>query len=118
MTEKHGVECATTIETDDKDDEDHAKEVLEKANLTANVSEQTCANATKEVSAIDIKEASSDVEEIYVDAENTRATISWSLEGNEFKVSWSLPEGVATPKDYIGICYAGELIILLSIKLI
>lgn len=103
MTEEHAADC-TSVETDDKDaNEDPAKETL--GHTDATDSEPICANNTKDGSAIN-RDAYSDVEE-YVDAEDTRATLSWTLEANEFKVSWSLPEGVATPKDCIGIC-AGE----------
>ncbi|KAJ8725895.1 hypothetical protein PYW08_004078 [Mythimna loreyi] len=70
--------------------------------------EEPSANTSKEDSAIDAidKETlSSEVDEkqdLY--GANEGATLSWTADRNEFKVAWSLPEGVATANDYIALC--------------
>ena len=75
--------------------------------------EEPSANTSKEDSAIDAidKETlSSEVDEkkdLY--GANERATLSWTAEGNEFKISWSLPEGAATANDYIALCCTGKI---------
>ncbi|CAG5051198.1 unnamed protein product [Parnassius apollo] len=36
-----------------------------------------------------------------------KGTLSWTLEGSEFKLSWKLPDGSTSTEDYIALCYAG-----------
>lgn len=75
--------------------------------------EEPSANTSKEDSAIDAMDKetlSSEVDEkkdVY--GANERATLSWTAEGNEFKVAWSLPQGAATANDYIALCCTGKI---------
>lgn len=75
--------------------------------------EEPSANTSKDDSAIDAidKETlSSEVDEkkdLY--GANERATLSWTAEGNEFKIAWSLPQGAATANDYIALCCTGKI---------
>lgn len=50
-----------------------------------------------------------DVEELEGGAEETKCVnnLDWTLEDNKFKVSWSLPKGSTSAKDYISLCIAG-----------
>ncbi|KAJ8722435.1 hypothetical protein PYW07_003615 [Mythimna separata] len=69
--------------------------------------EEPSANTSKDsaIDAIDKETLSSEVDEKQVVyGANERATLSWTVEGNEFKIAWSLPQGVATPNDYIALC--------------
>nr|XP_037869476.1 uncharacterized protein LOC101741169 isoform X2 [Bombyx mori] len=74
---------------------------------TTNDFEQSSANNTSVETTSAISEENKDAnEKSSVHETKDKATISWSLEGTEFKVSWNLPEGAATSKDFIALCWA------------
>ncbi|KAJ2952989.1 hypothetical protein O0L34_g7367 [Tuta absoluta] len=107
MSESH--DGAESVKKDKKGEEDGEVEKLEVTNeLSAKVVDSA------------IKEANSDKDEkreIYgADAANasSKGDLKWTLEGDKFKVSWSLPEEVATPKDYIALCCKGMFVLCLS----
>ncbi|XP_075969938.1 hecw ubiquitin protein ligase isoform X2 [Anticarsia gemmatalis] len=96
MSDGHDVDCSV------KDQPTDIEEPLE--NGGSEVAEEPSANASKdeETSAIDKETLSKEVDE-KGDVYGAKATINWTLEGQEFKVSWSLPEGTATPDDYVAL---------------
>lgn len=132
MSEDHGVECPKEDEkqTDETGEKvvENEKAVLENGEVVVQNDEpvvenaeecpmtvdtdEPSANTSKEDSAIDAidKETlSSEVDEkkdLY--GANERATLTWTAEGNQFKIAWSLPEGAATADDYIALCCTGK----------
>lgn len=119
MTEKDDVDCSTSIETANTEDDDAktAQEVIVKdSNVTsANQPASKYDSAiSKELTesvkgAISPKESTNgQVDENKEGTEDQKARISWTLEGEQFKVTWSLLEGVATSKDFIALCRVGE----------
>lgn len=122
MSEEHDVECHVKDDKPTDDNEapvagdaadDPATEVTDVPEVPAvpevPVVPEPSANTSKEDSAIDKETLSSEVDEkkdLY--GANDKGNLSWTVEGNEFRVSWSLPEGATTAKDYIALCYTGE----------
>ncbi|KAG6449455.1 hypothetical protein O3G_MSEX006045 [Manduca sexta] len=105
MSEEHGVNCAESADANDgkKDESDN-----DTVNTEPNTGdpEQPSANTSKENSAIDEVTEETEVKQDGNDERSYEGTIRWTQEGDQFKVSWSLPDGVATPKDYVALCYA------------
>lgn len=90
------------IQTDNNDDT-----VAE--NNCCEVAEEPSANTSKddETSAINKESLNSEVDEkgeLY----GAKATLSWTIEGSRFKVSWSLPEGTTSTADYVALYCTGE----------
>lgn len=86
------------------------------------IENEPSANISKENSAIYDKEClRTDIDEkthVYSangESENN-IVISWSLNDNEFKLKWNVPEQLVSQEDYIALCVAGN--ILFSILLI
>ncbi|XP_041977807.1 uncharacterized protein LOC121732085 isoform X2 [Aricia agestis] len=50
-------------------------------------------------------EEKSEVEKEDSEVAEDVGTITWTLEDGQFRVAWSLPEGKATSKDYVALCY-------------
>ncbi|XP_038215420.1 uncharacterized protein LOC119834939 isoform X2 [Zerene cesonia] len=84
MSEEHDEKCVTS----DKEDalcENACTEVPENTEPSANTS------AIEDSVQDSIEEAK-------------KGTLCWAEEGTQCRVSWSLPEGTATPKDYVALC--------------
>lgn len=113
MTEENGVNCATSIEPDDKEDAKTAQELKEDSNETiANPSTSKTdgaisIEATENVNGAIPKEKSKK-DEKRKGVKDQKARISWAVEGEQFKVKWSLPEGVASSEDFIALCRGGK----------
>lgn len=112
MTEENDVDCTASIETADKEDDAKTAQEIEDSNVTsANLSTSKNDSAIVEVTEINVaipKESVKSEDENKLGTENQKARISWSQEGDQFKVTWSLAEGVATPEDFIALCRVGE----------
>ncbi|CAD0197004.1 unnamed protein product [Chrysodeixis includens] len=121
MSEEHDVNCPVK---DDKQTDENEGPVAEDAadGPTTEVPEvpgvpevpevsepsANTSHTSKEDSAIDKETLSNEVDEkkdLY--GANDKGNLSWTVEGNEFRVSWSFPDGVVTEKDYIALCYTG-----------
>ncbi|XP_049867393.1 uncharacterized protein LOC126367741 isoform X2 [Pectinophora gossypiella] len=102
MSEEH--DCADSVKTDEKCDEDCSLETVIETGQSA---KETVDSAIKEAVS---SEKDEKVEVYGADAANSssKGEVSWTLDGNEFKVSWSVPEGVIGTKDYIALCYTGS----------
>lgn len=124
MSEEHDVDFPTNDEKHDEEnkekvaedeeavvDNEPTTEHAEDCQMTVDT-DKPSANTSKEDSAIDVinKETlSSEVDEkkdLY--GANERATLTWTAEGNEFKIAWNLPSGTATSDDYIALCCTGK----------
>ncbi|XP_047021067.1 uncharacterized protein LOC124631018 isoform X2 [Helicoverpa zea] len=120
MSEEHDVECPMEDEKQTDESEEKVVENDEVGDKTVDENAEDCrttvnteepsANTSKDDSAIDVidKETlSSEVDEkkdVYGANERTSPSLTWTAEGNEFKISWNLPEGTATEFDYIALC--------------
>lgn len=123
MSEEHDVECPMEDEKQTDESEEKVVENDEVGDKTVDENAEDCrttvnteepsANTSKDDSAIDVidKETlSSEVDEkkdVYGANERTSPSLTWTAEGNEFKISWNLPEGTATEFDYIALCCIG-----------
>lgn len=124
MSEEHDVECPMEDEKQTDESEEKVVENDEVGDKTVDENAEDCrttvnteepsANTSKDDSAIDVidKETlSSEVDEkkdVYGANERTSPSLTWTAEGNEFKISWNLPEGTATEFDYIALCCIGH----------
>lgn len=106
MSDDHDLDCSVK---DDEQTDGNDDQVVENGGSDVVEVEETSANASKdETSAIDKETLSSEVDE-KGDLYGAKATINWTLvEGREFKVSWNLPEGTATPEDYVALYCTGK----------
>ncbi|CAG9114897.1 unnamed protein product [Plutella xylostella] len=86
-----------------------------------NVTSENNADSSKPQKTIqeseNIKSVNSAIEEVQTDSikksqnsgECSENTLKWVLnKDREFKISWCLPEGSTTPRDFIALCYAGK----------
>lgn len=116
MSEDHDVDCP--MEDDKQTDEGEETVVENNETVVENaedchMTEEPSANTSKEDSAIDTVDKESlrcevdEKKDLY--GANENATLSWTVQGNEFKVSWSLPEGAAKPNDYVALCCTGKI---------
>ncbi|CAG4912719.1 unnamed protein product [Colias eurytheme] len=76
--------------------------------VTSEKEDEQCATASTEVPENrEDKEPSANtsaIEDSLQDVVETKGTLCWTEEGAEYRVSWTLPEGTATPKDYVALC--------------
>lgn len=127
MTEEHDENCVKSVETTENDDDESNREKpVQNGEQHVTLNDETSANTSKD-SVIDseikeFKEETVEVKKVEVilkreisseEAKQKNKTevtprLSWTQIGNEFKVTWSLPEGVATTQDYIALCCSGK----------
>lgn len=91
MSEGYDEKCATSEKTN-KDNTNTCTEVPEDDEPSA------------KADAIDIHEENNDAE---------KDILSWTEENSQFCVSWRLPEGTATTKDYVALWLKGQFYIYL-----
>ncbi|XP_052757390.1 uncharacterized protein LOC113517335 isoform X2 [Galleria mellonella] len=112
MSEEHDADCATS---NNKYRNDQKNESSEFVNIVPDElkeeQEEEYANTAELIteSAINNKHLNSEKSRNNDECsanDKLQSDLRWTLEGAEFKISWSLPEGLATGKDYIALCYA------------
>lgn len=112
MSEDHDADCAESVRNSDENpNEDSAQTVNVTETVETSVGEPSANARDPAESAIHDKESiNSEIDEkesVYGANDSVNDRLKWTVEGTQFTVTWSLPEGSATGEDYIALCLAG-----------
>ncbi|XP_068630023.1 E3 ubiquitin-protein ligase HECW2 isoform X2 [Battus philenor] len=112
MSEEHDKDCTESdIQLDSQCHKSSAESEVTEVDDLSKVDVQSaniCEVAQNSATPVERNSQSvlNDNEELLDNDVDNQKTLDWIVEGSEFKISWKLPEGTATAKDYIGLCYA------------
>ncbi|XP_059057162.1 uncharacterized protein LOC131850813 [Achroia grisella] len=114
MSEEHDVDCAISEKQHENEHKTENSEVVNeyvpeepKEVRTEDFVNAIDTNTESATNNKNISEKDGKISECSAN-DKIKSNLRWTLDGNEFKISWSLPEELSTTQDYIALCYAGK----------
>ncbi|CAH2232363.1 jg19166 [Pararge aegeria aegeria] len=125
MSEEHDVDCAGSERTEDKDCNETGEDEVGNKNEKDNEDNTGDKDKVEEIASANVVSATNDKESLSSEIDEkqdlyggkgSKGTLTWTREESSLRVSWNLYEGTATPKDYVALCYADSIVIIIQVK--